>query len=105
MDLTSETDAKAIIMPRAKEKQFKSLLIVCQYLCLRQNYIHLIKTLSLIQRCFKIENDWLPGFPALKYKTFAKTFLNAYFDLLHNMVSKNSRGNTKSKAFHKSSYH
>lgn len=74
MDLTSETDAKAIIMPRAKEKQFKSLLMVCQYLCLRQNYIHLIKTLSLIQRCFKIENDWSPGFPAQSTRLLLRHF-------------------------------
>lgn len=52
-------------MPRAKEKQFKSVLTVRQYLYFRQDYIGLIKTFDFIQRCVRIENDWLAWFPGL----------------------------------------
>lgn len=104
LDLDSETDAKASFMPRAEKKQFKSVLMVCQHLCFRQDYFGLIKT-DLIQRCVRIENDWPSSFPGLKYKTLAKTFVNAYFDLLENTVLENSAGNTNNNAVHKSSYH
>lgn len=104
LDLDSETDAKASFMPRAEEKQFKSVLMVCQHLCFRQDYFGLIKT-DLIQRYVRIENDWPSSFPGLKYKTLAKTFVNTYFDLLENTVLENSAGNTNNNAVHKSSYH
>lgn len=61
----SKTDAKVFFMPRAKEKQFKSVLTVRQYLYFRQDYIGLIKTFDFIQRCVRIENDWLAWFPGL----------------------------------------
>lgn len=66
-------------MPRAEEKQFQGVLMVCQHLCFRQDNFGLIKTFNLIQRCVRIENDWPSWFPGLKYKTSAKTRVNAYF--------------------------
>ena len=92
-------------MPRAEEKQFKSVLMVCQHLYFRQDYFGFIKTVNLIQRCVRIENDWPSWFPGLKYKTLAETFVNVYFDLLENTVLENSAGNTNNNAVHKSSYH
>ena len=66
-------------MPRAEEKQFQGVLMVCQHLCCRQDYFGLIKTFNLIQRYVRIENDWLSWFPDLKHKASAKTCVNAYF--------------------------